>query len=73
MEMDQEHTGRLWRTKDVMWYLQCSKTEVWRYIRRMGLPCFKIGNATSPLRFRENAVKAWEQAHEDDVTRKVAL
>jgi hypothetical protein len=64
--------GRVWRTDDVMWYLQCSRTQIWQYIRRMALPCHKLNEKNSPLLFDPEKVKQWAREHEIDVTRKVA-
>lgn len=61
----------LWKIKDLQAYLGCSRTQVWHYIRRMELPCFKIGDATSALYFHPEEVQEWERVHEIDATRKV--
>jgi predicted DNA-binding transcriptional regulator AlpA len=58
----------LWRMENVMRFLNCSRSQVWRYIRQ-GLPCFKVGDHTSPLYFSPQRVRQWIELRARDVTR----
>ena len=48
--------AELWDAEDVMKYIGCSRSALWRYMRWSGLPHIKSGKE---LRFRPAALRQW--------------
>lgn len=54
---------QLWLMEDVMKYLRCSRSSVWRYTRSYGLPFIKLEDHRRLLFIRKRVME-WAVSHE---------
>lgn len=50
----------LLKTRELMEYLQVSRTKVWELVTKQGLPAFKLGG---DYRYRRREVDEWLEKH----------
>jgi excisionase family DNA binding protein len=56
MTLPSENGEELLSTRDLMRFLNLSRTKIWELVNHEGLPAFKIGG---DYRYRKNEVVAW--------------